>query len=339
MHHKGTQMGVRHHRLAFYPFPLAAGRHAQTIIASQINLATSPPSTTRVIPLCDGDQLALEVSTPPTWQPTDPTVVLIHGLCGCHASPYMIRMAHKLWSSSIRAVRMNMRGCGSGEGLARQPYHSGRSDDVLAVLADLRHVAPQSPVTAIGFSLGGNLLLKLAGELQTEAATYLKQAVTVSPPVDLAASVRTFSQPSNRVYEWRFIRSLKAAVAARHARFPDLPAISLPKRLSLYEFDNLYTAPLCGFADADDYYARSSAALLVPQISIPCRILFAADDPLIDTRTLDAMTLPSNVRVYHTLRGGHLGFLGMPGRPGGYRWMDAQLLEWVGVALPASALT
>jgi hypothetical protein len=332
-------MGVRHHRLAFYPFPLLADRHAQTIIAAQISLAISPPSTTRVIPLPDGDQLALEVSTPPTWQPTDPTVVLIHGLCGCHASPYMIRMAHKLWSSGIRAVRMNMCGCGSGDGLARQPYHSGRSGDVLAVLTDLRHVAPQSPVTAIGFSLGGNLLLKLAGELQTAAATYLKQAFAVSPPADLAASVRTFSQPSNRLYEWHFIRILKATVAARHARFPDLPAVSLPKRLSIYEFDNLYTAPLSGFADADDYYARSSAVPLVPQISIPCRVLFAADDPLIDNTTFDAMTLPSNVQVYHTIRGGHLGFLGIPGRPGGYRWMDTQLLEWVGAALPASALT
>lgn len=332
-------MGVRHHRLAFYPFPLVASQHAQTIIAAQISLAPSPPSTTRVISLPDGDQLALEVSTPATWQPTHPTVVLIHGLCGCHASPYMIRMAHKLWRSGIRAVRMNLRGCGSGEGLARQPYHSGRSGDVLAVLADLRHGAPHSPVTAIGFSLGGNLLLKLAGELQTAAATYLQQAIAVSPPADLAASVRTFSQPSNRIYEWRFIRLLKAAVAARHARFPDLPAISLPKRLSLYEFDNLYTAPLCGFADADDYYARSSAAPLVPQISIPCRILFAADDPLIDTTTFDAMTLPSNVQIYHTIRGGHLGFLGLPGQPGGYRWMDAQLLEWVGSTLPASALT
>ena len=339
MHRKGTQMGVRHHRLTFDPFPLLVDRHVQTIIGAQISLAISPPSTTRVILLPDGDQLALEVSTPPAWQPPDPTVVLIHGLCGCHASSYMIRMAHKLWSSGIRAVRMNMRGCGSGEGLARQPYHSGRSDDVLAVLADLRHVAPQSPVTAIGFSLGGNLLLKLAGELQTEAATYLKQAIAVSPPADLAASVRIFSQPSNRVYEWRFIRLLKAAVAARHARFPDLPAISLPKWLSIYEFDNLYTAPLCGFADADDYYARSSAAPLVPQISIPCRILFAADDPLIDTTTFDAMTLPSNIQVYHTIRGGHLGFLGIPSRPGGYRWMDAQLLEWVRAALPASALT
>jgi predicted alpha/beta-fold hydrolase len=292
-----------------------------------------------VIPLPDGDQLALEVSTPQTWQPTDPTVVLVHGLCGCHASPYMIRMAHKLWSSGLRAVRMNLRGCGSGVGLARQPYHSGRSADVLAVLANLRHDAPQSPVTAIGFSLGGNLLLKLAGELQTAAATYLMQAIAVSPPADLAASVRIFSQPSNRIYEWRFIWLLKAAVAARQAHFPELPIISLPKRLSIYEFDNLYTAPQCGFADADDYYARSSAAPLVPQITIPCRILFAADDPLIDTTTFDALTLPPNIQVHHTIRGGHLGFLGIPGQPGGYRWMDTQLLDWVGAALVASALT
>jgi hypothetical protein len=243
----------------------------------------------------------------------------------------MMRLAWKLWRCGVRAVRINLRGCGSGKGLARQPYHSGRSEDVLAVLVDLHQSTPQSPITLIGFSLGGNIALKLAGELAA-AATYLKQVIAVCPPADLAACSRLLSQPANRVYERHFMRLLRAAVLERQTRFPDLPRVELPQRLSLYAFDNLYTAPRCGFRDADDYYARCSAAPLVPRITIPCRILFAADDPFIDATVFDGQALPANVQVVRTARGGHLGFLGVPGRPGGYRWMDALLLEWLGVS-------
>lgn len=128
------------------------------------------------------------------------------------------------------------------------------------------------------------------------------------------------------------MRRLLAAVAERHRLFPDLTPVNLPDRLSLYRFDNLYTAPQCGFADADDYYERSSAAPLVPRITLPCRILFAAADPVIDAAVFDGVALPSNVEVVRTSQGGHMGFLGRPGRPGGYRWMDACLLDWIGAA-------
>jgi predicted alpha/beta-fold hydrolase len=242
----------------------------------------------------------------------------------------MLRLARKLWHCGVQVVCLNLRGCGSGKGLARQPYHSGRSEDVLAVLDDLRQVTPHSPMALLGFSLGGNIVLKLAGELQAAAATYLRQVIAVSPPADLAACARLLAQPANRLYERRFVRLLRTDVLDRHARFPDLPRVELPEDLSLYAFDNLYTAPQCGFRNADDYYACCSAAPLVPQITIPCHILFAADDPLIDTTVLAGVDLPPTVQITYTTRGGHLGFLGIPGRPGGYRWMDTLLLEWIG---------
>lgn len=314
--------------LTFRPLPFLAGPHRQTIVASQISGAKEPPSQTQLVPLSDGDQLALEVSAPTGWRSMDPTVLLIHGLCGCHGSPYMIRLAHKLWRLGIRAVRMNMRGCGSGHGLARQPYHSGRSDDIQAILDTLRQETPRAPITAIGFSLGGNVLLKWAGEAGLAASNYLVQMIAVCPPADLMACVRRFAQPSNRIYERRFMRLLKATVATRQALFSDT-APTWPKRLTLYEFDNLYTAPQCGFRDADEYYALCSAAPLVSQITLPCRILFASDDPLIDASVFNHIALPPNVEVYYTTYGGHLGFLGIPGMPGGYRWLDAQLLAWV----------
>ena len=318
---------------SFSPFPVLRGPHLQTIAAAKLRLwRREPPGQVQVVTLPDGDRIALVISTPPQWRPDGPSVLLLHGLCGCHQSSYMMRLALKLWRCGIRAIRMNMRGCGAGVGLARQPYHSGRSPDVLAVLEDLQQQWPESPMTLLGFSLGGNVMLKLAGELGQRAETLCTQVIAVCPPADLAACSRLLSQPSNRLYERYFMRRLLAAVAERHRLYPDLAPVNLPERLSLYRFDNLYTAPQCGFADADDYYARSSAAPWVPQITLPCRILFANDDPVIDAAVFDGAALPANVEVVRTPQGGHMGFLGRPGRPGGYRWMDACLLDWIGVA-------
>ncbi len=314
---------------SFTPFPLLANPHLQTVLSSQIRLSSEPPSSTQHVPLGDGDQLALEVSTPTSWHSNELTVVLIHGLCGCHQSAYMIRMANKLWHQGIRAVRMNLRGCGSGHGLARHPYHSGRSEDLLAVLQTLKSACPQSPIMAIGFSLGGNILVKLVGELQSSASDYLLHAIAVCPPLDLAACVRKFSDPCNWLYKWRFSHLLREAVAAREAAFADVQPVVLPKRFTLYEFDTLFTAPQCGFRNADDYYARCSAAPLLPQVTLPCHLLFANDDPLIDATTLQHMHLPTHINVVNTTHGGHLGFLGRLGRHGGFRWLDRQLLSWI----------
>lgn len=313
----------------FRPFPLLAQHHLQTILGAKLSWPVEPPSVTTLVRVSDGDQLALAVSTPASWRSEAPTALLIHGLCGCYRSSYMMRLAYKLWRRGTRVIRMNLRGCGSGKGLARQIYHSGRSDDVQAVLEVVRRETPRSPLSLIGFSLGGNLALKLAGELRADVATYLRQVIAVCPPADLAACARLLAQPANRLYERYFMRRLMADVAERHAHFPDLPPLCLPPDLSLYAFDHLYTAPMCGFRNADDYYARCSAAPLVPDITIPCRILFAADDPFIDATVFDGVALPANVQVLCTRRGGHLGFLGTPWGSGGYRWMDTRLLAWI----------
>ena len=201
-----------------------------------------------------------------------------------------------------------------------------------AVLEDLHAEWPQSALTLLGFSLGGNVMLKLAGELGKRAEEFAAQLIAVCPPADLAACSRLLSRPSNWVYERYFMRRLLAAVAERHRLFPDLAPVDLPRRMSMYQFDSLYTAPQCGFADADDYYCRSSAAPLVPRITLPCRILFARDDPFIDHTVFDGAALPANVQVLRTPAGGHMGFLGRPGRPGGYYWLDASLVAWIGAA-------
>jgi uncharacterized protein len=315
--------------LDFQPFPLFSNQHAQTVIASRFRFASEPPSKTRIIALPDGDKLALEVSTPTTWQPKDLTVVLVHGLCSSHRASHMVRLAQTLWQRGIRAVRMNMRGCGSGLGLARQMYHSGRSEDVYVVVNALQQETPESSFALIGFSLGGNQVLKLAGELGKSTPGFLKQVMAVCPPADLGACSRLLSRPSNWLYDQHFVRELKMAATLRQRLFPDLEAVALPRKLTLYGFDQLYTAPQNGFRDAEDYYARCSAAPLVSAASIPCHILFALDDPFIDGTVFDNKKLPSNIEVKHTARGGHVGFFAAPNRASGLHWLDAQLLTWL----------
>ncbi|MGE3541596.1 MAG: YheT family hydrolase [Candidatus Tectimicrobiota bacterium] len=329
------EAGIAHLR----PLPWLRNPHVQTILAAKMSLAREPVSSTWLVPLPDGDTIALEMSTPPGWQDTQQTVLLLHGLCGCHRSPYMQRLARKLLQCGIRAIRMNLRGCGSGKGLARYPYHSGRSADVLAVLEALQRVTPGALTTLVGFSLGGNIVLKLAGELADSAARYLRQVIAICPPVDLHACARLLAQPVNRIYNHYFTRLLCADVAYRQERFPDLTPVRLPSRLTLYEFDECYTAPQCGFRDALDYYQQCSAAPLVARITVPCAVLFASDDPMIAADALDAYTLPANVRLTRTRYGGHLGFLGLPGSATGYRALDTQILAWItGQAAPPPLL-
>ena len=320
-----------HHstRLPFRPFPLFAPPHLQTIIAARLHFGGPPPSVQRTLTLADGDKLALMVSTPNEWPPDGPTVVLLHGLCGCSRSSYMIRMTRKLFRRGIRVVRMNHRGCGEGAGQARHPYHSGRSEDVLAVLDDLRSEWPHSPTTVVGFSLSGNIVLKLAGEFAGAPPPTLAGVIAVAPPADLAACSKRLLLRSNRMYDRYFVRLLVRSVIAHADLNRDNPPPEFPKDLTLRGFDELYTAPRSGFRDATDYYSQCSAIRGLEKISVPTKILFADDDPLIDPNCLNSRGLPRHVEVYRTRRGGHLGYLGIPGLAGGYRWLDATLLAWI----------
>lgn len=315
--------------LPFEPFPFITDPHHQTIFSSVLNFLFEPPSDTKKIPLPDGDCLAVEVTTPRGWKPTDPTVLLVHGLCGSHRSPNLVRMVKRLEPVGVRSVRFNMRGCGSGKGLARQIYHSGRSEDLFEVLKVLKKEHPDSPVILIGFSLGGNIVLKLAGELNRLASRYLQKMIAVSPPVDLYSSIQMLGEPVNSVYERYFYKLLRADVHYRHRKFKELPPVRLPKKLKLYEFDQLYTAPACGFDNAMDYYNKCSSAHVVEDIAIPCKILLAQDDPIITSTSLDIYNLPSNITVFKTKKGGHMGYLGHPTGEKGFHWLDSLLVDWI----------
>lgn len=310
----------------FNPFPLLSGVNAQTIFGTLLNVHSYLPSETEYVSVPDDDKLAIEVSTPKLWKPTDPTVVLLHGLCGSHKSFYLVRMGRKLLKKGVRSIRINMRNCGSGKGLSRKIYHSGCSEDIKCVLDYLKNKHPDSPMVLIGFSLGGNIVLKLAGELGAQGCDYLKQVIAVSPPINLVSSMRLLTNPKNRMYERYFLRHLLDEVYDLHKRFPDLPPVHLPQNLTVFDFDELYVAPRLGYQSAFEYYKDCSSLYKIKDINIPCKILLSEDDPIIDHTDIESVDIPKHIEVYKTDCGGHMGYVGV-GKE--FRWLDSLLLSWI----------
>ncbi len=313
----------------FKPFPLLRGHFFQTIIGSFLNLYWNPPSDRHFVDLPDGDSLSLEITTPAEWKHTDLTVVLIHGLCGSHQSAYMIRIANRLSLLGVKVVRMNQRGCGSGKGFARKMYLDTSDEDVHEVLKFLKKQYSYSPIILVGFSLGGNIALKFAGKLQHEAKRFIEEIIAVSPPVDIGRCTELLSESKNWIYEKYLSDLLIKDAIFRHRHFPDLPSLKLPKGMRIIDFHKLYLAPGSGFDRVEDYHRACSSIHCVERITVPCKILFAKDDPIIDASGLDHMALPNHIKIYKAPGGGHMGFLSAPSRKTGVRWLDSVLISWI----------
>lgn len=312
----------------FKPFFLFMSGHSQTIFGSLLSFQWPLRSETDYISLPDHDIITMETVTPGRWIEKDPTLVLLHGLCGSHNSNYLKRLTKKFIKKGYKVIRINLRGCGSGKGLARFAYHSGSSEDVNWALKNIKKRFPNSPLTLIGFSLGGNIVLKLAGELGDAIKELLVQVIAVSPPADLKECVRLIHHPDNQFYEKYFIKLLRQDTHYRHQKFK-LPKVHLPTNMTIFEFDEYYMAPQIGFKSALDYYEACSSKYVIQNIKIPCQILFAKDDPIINHDVIDESCLPSWVSVVKTEHGGHLGFIANPLKQPGFRWMDHILMKWV----------
>ena len=315
----------------FRPHALVRGGHAQTLAgaylpSSRYRYQAEP----RKVELADGDRLVLHDDRPSNWRPGDRAALLIHGLGGCHQSGYMQRIAHKLATRGVRAFRIDFRGCGAGAGLARLPYHSGRSEDAAAALEAIARWTDQSPTTLVGFSLGANITLKLLGELAGRPCGSLDSAMAVCPPVDLAACSRQISLRRNRFYDRYFVRCLLEQLADRGRLAPGAAAVEFaePPR-SIWQFDNTFTAVVCGFGTAENYYRESSSEPFIAHIRMPTLIVAAADDPLVPCAMFKRLAPPESVRVHITESGGHLGFVGRAGCDPDRRWIDWRVVDWV----------
>jgi predicted alpha/beta-fold hydrolase len=257
-------------------------------------------------------------------------VILVHGLAGCNQSGYMLRCSAKLCSGGLRVFRMDLRGCGAGLALARHPLHAGRSEDAGAVLEYVHALAPAARIHLIGFSMGANIVLKLAGELGASAPQHLASLMAICPPIDLALCTQSIQRGLNRLYDRRFANALVGQIGARNVLVPSAFTRPLtPRPFRLMDFDRLFTAPLGGFADVHDYYARASSGPVLSRIAVPTLIIAAASDPIVPVATLERASYSATTHLHVAPCGGHMGFVAGPGTDPDRRWMDWRVVDWV----------
>jgi len=280
------------------------------------------------------------------WQPAEvrrdrPTLVLIHGLEGSSRSQYILGTATRAYAAGCNTVRMNMRSCGGTDELSPGIYHSGRSEDVAAVVDGLVREHGLRSIAVVGFSMGGNLALKYAGERGAAAPKELRAAVGISPLMDLAASSKALHQPSNRIYERRFLKNMLRRFERKAEIFPEIYAAeaaeavrTVRKANSMRAFDQEIVARYGGFADADDYYRTVASSRWAADLAVPTLLIHALDDPFIVMlpSTREALLANPQVTFVETRHGGHCAFLSAE-RGSERHWAEKTLVAWVlGVA-------
>lgn len=274
------------------------------------------------------------------WQPSEVrserlTVVLIHGLEGSSNSQYVLGNASRAWAVGCNVVRMNMRSCGGTDRFSPAIYHSGCSNDVARVVDEIVAEHKVQSVALVGYSMGGNLVLKYAGHLGTRVAPILKAVVGISPLMDLAVSSSALHEPQNRFYEKHFLRSMIDRVRRKAGLFPGIylpfyTSGALRRVHSMRDFDEEVVARFGGFAGADDYYYSVASSQFASQLSMPTLIIHSLDDPFIRMLPETRQKLIDNphVNFIETHQGGHCAFLAPVEGYDGY-WAEKTLLGFL----------
>jgi uncharacterized protein len=310
------------------------GGHVQTLAAFLLSRRIHlPPPEERLVEVAAGVQVRCWCY----WQPRNReqalTLIVVHGLEGSSESQYMTGVARNALAADMNVVLMNQRNCGGMDQCAPTLYNSSLSSDVAAVA---RHIVEKDGISSfalIGFSMGGNLVLKLAGEWGSEAPPQLRAVAAVCPAMDLAASADALHEPANRLYEYYFLLQLFRRMRRKARHFPGFLDLSRLRGVrSLRQFDDRITAYYCGFTGADDYYARAAAANVVDRIAVPTLIIHATNDPFIRLRpeTRERILRNPKITFIESADGGHCAFIGA--RNGDLhddgRWAEKEVVEF-----------
>jgi uncharacterized protein len=288
-----------------------------------------PPATDRLFEVEPGTQLLARCH----WQREprrSPTLALVHGLEGSSESGYIRTLAAQAFTAGFNVLRINQRNCGGTERLTATLYNSGLSADFRAVLLELIERDRLKRIFFAGYSMGGNLILKMAGELGAAAPRELRGICAVCPTLDLAACVDAIERPENWLYQFRFVRDLKSRMRRKAKLFPgQFELNSLSRVRTLREFDDGITAPCSGYRSATDYYERASAMRVVHRIAVPTLILTSKDDPVVPFESFGASEIAGNpqIRVAATEFGGHCAFISRTNGAERY-WAEARVLEF-----------
>jgi predicted alpha/beta-fold hydrolase len=262
-----------------------------------------------------------------------PTLIVLHGLEGSCESGYMRGTAEKAWLAGFNVVRLNQRNCGGTEKLSPTLYHSGLSCDIRGVVLELAERDGLPEIFVAGYSMGGNLVLKMTGEMGDAPSAELRGVVAIAPALDLAACANALSEPRNFIYEHHFVTRLKRHMRHKASLFTELyplHEVSGFRRIStVREFDDVITARYCGFADASDYYARSSASQVVSEIRVPTLIIAAKDDPFVPFGPFQNPAILGSrwITLMAPEHGGHCAFIS---REDGLErfWAEARIVEF-----------
>jgi predicted alpha/beta-fold hydrolase len=310
------------------PFiPLFRNPHLQTILAhywKRPDGETRCPAIRRLFRTEPAVEVLVESQRPAG--PARGEMVMVHGLEGSSQAVYMRSLAAAALAAGFAAHRFNLRTCGGTGHLAQTLYHAGLTSDLLSVLRQLHAEGAEghAPAILVGFSLGGNVVLKLAGELGEAASPLIQAVCAVSTPLDLAACARRMAQPANQLYERRFVARMKARLEATgRYRQQDLRGLH-----SVMRIDDRITAPSFGFGSAEDYYRTQSARRYLATLRVPTLLIQAKDDPMVPFESFEAPEVRENGRICLLApeHGGHLGFLAR--RPARF-WVDAAVIAWV----------
>jgi predicted alpha/beta-fold hydrolase len=313
--------------------PRFRGGHTQTLYAwaRGRHFPTLPEPSVRYFDV-SGDARVLAHCHWQAQPSAHPTLILLHGLEGSSLAHYMRGTSDKAWAAGWNIVRLNQRNCGGTEHLSRGLYHSGLTNDPQFVMRELIERDGIRAIAIAGYSLGGNLTLKLAGELGDAAPQELKAVCAVSPTMDLALCVQALERRANIPYQFNFVRNLKARMRRKAAAFPGAYSLEALGRVwTVRQFDEAYTAPHHGFRDAADYYHRASALRVIDRIRVPALILTAADDPFVPVGPFrdPAVTGNPNITVVVTPHGGHCAYLERAnGDYDGY-WAEREIVRFI----------
>lgn len=319
----------------FKPHPLFINNHAQTITTFLW------PRLYKLRSHRQDEQRLFEIETDVKllahcrWQCDKqecPTIVLVHGFEGSSESVYMISTAAKAYKAGFNVVRLNMRTCGGTEHLTPTIYHSGFYKDFLTVINQLIQTEKLKKIYLVGFSMSANMVLHLAGRSKNDLPNELKAVCAISPAVNVSSSIDALHLPSNRLYHNRFLKSLRKRIRIKHNLLPDVYDISkLDDVKTIRDFDEIFTAPLGGYENANDYYTRVSSFPVLKDIINPTLIIHAQDDPFIPFHPLNDISITNNknILLISPEHGGHVGFLAKSKFDDSDRfWMENRLVEF-----------
>jgi uncharacterized protein len=328
---------LRYRPRPFRPAWWLPGPHFQTIVGRYLRRVRQQTLIRERLDLPDGDFVDLDFYPAREVAPDAPIALILHGLEGCARSGYVVNTMRVLAAHGVRGIGMNFRSCSGEPNRTARFYHAGDTGDIGYVLDVLRRRFPPTPLGAVGFSLGGNVLLKYLGESGDGAAGTLHAAAAVSVPFDLAAGADMLERGMGRVYSRYFLRNLRRKSAAKRQQLEALcEADRAIRARSLREFDDAATAPLHGFAGAAHYYAESSAARYLAGIRVPTLLLHSVDDPFLPTSAVPRKAVAANPFLIDgfTPTGGHVGFVsGMPWAP--RFWADEEAAVFLAAQLHA----